>query len=64
MPVPPWEQRGAMPPGLVMATKVPATFAAVVSPARPPGAPAYERLLLVSSRVHEPQKVWMQGMWV
>lgn len=64
MPVPPWEQQGAMPPGLVMATKVPATFAAVVSPARPPGAPAYERLLLVSSRVHEPQKVWMQGMWV
>ena len=56
-PVPPWEQYGLPPPGIMLATSVPINFTPFVSNPRPPGAPPYERLVLISSRVHQPMKV-------
>ncbi len=57
MPMPPWEQSGVMPPGIMLAPQIPPTFQAYVSEPRPAGAPPYDRLLLLSSRVNQPMKV-------
>jgi hypothetical protein len=41
----------------VLAPGVPLAFQAWSSNPRPPGAPPYDRLVLISSRVHEPMRV-------
>ncbi|GFH17686.1 uncharacterized protein HaLaN_14370 [Haematococcus lacustris] len=53
---PPWEQYGLAPPGIMLAPSLPTSFVPFVSNPRPPGAPPYERLVLVSSRVHQPMQ--------
>ena len=50
-------QDGALPPGLMMAAQVPAKFETFCSTSRPPGAPHFDRLLLLSSRLNQPMKV-------
>ena len=55
--LPPWELDGALPPGIMLAPKVPESFMPYASTPRPPGAPPYERLLLISSRVHDTMRV-------
>ncbi|KAL6755360.1 hypothetical protein V8C86DRAFT_2679704 [Haematococcus lacustris] len=54
---PPWEQYGLPPPGIMLAPSLPTSFVPFVSNPRPPGSPPYERLVLVSSRVHQPMQV-------
>lgn len=56
-PIPPWEQYGLPPPGIMLSTAVPTSFTPFASNPRPASAPPYERLVLVSSRVHQPMKV-------
>ena len=56
-PIPPWQQSGAMPPGIMLAAQPPLDFQPFIGTPRPPGAPPFERLLLISSHVHEPMRV-------
>ncbi len=61
-PVPPWEQHGAPPPGIMLSPSVPATFTPFCSAPRAAPAPPYERLVLISSRVHQPMKVRLRPL--
>ncbi len=58
MPVPPWEANPqALPPGIVLAPVTPPTFNALFSNPRLATEPPYERLVLMSSRVHNVELV-------
>ena len=46
-----------LPPGIALASQVPLNFQPYASNPRPAGAPPYERLLLISSRVNDPMRV-------
>ncbi len=56
-PVPPWEQYGMPPPGIMLSSVVPTNFTPFASNPRVPSAAPFERLVLISSRVHQPMKV-------
>ncbi|MEW5313598.1 MAG: hypothetical protein WDW38_005153 [Sanguina aurantia] len=57
-PDPPWEgDDPEMPPGILLSHSVPISFLQIVSNPRPGGAPPFERLLLISSRVVRPDLV-------
>lgn len=57
-PDPPWEgDNPEMPPGILLSHSVPISFLPIVSNPRPAGAPPFERLLLISSRVVRPDLV-------
>lgn len=56
-PAPPWEQGGALPPGAVLNSHPPAVFTPFVSNPRPLGSNAYERMVLISSLVHNPMQI-------
>eukprot|EP00198_Chlamydomonas_reinhardtii_P001931 XP_001691267.1 predicted protein [Chlamydomonas reinhardtii] len=58
LPVPPWEANPqALPPGIVLAPVTPPTFNALFSNPRLASEPPYERLVLLSSRVHNVELV-------
>ncbi|KAG2428984.1 hypothetical protein HXX76_011228 [Chlamydomonas incerta] len=58
LPVPPWEANPqALPPGIVLAPVTPPTFNALLSNPRMANEPPYERLVLLSSRVHNVEMV-------
>ena len=52
---------GALPAGIMLAPQIPLSFTPYISNPRPAGAPPYERLLLISSRVSEPMRVGRAG---
>ena len=56
-----WQKSGSLPPGIMLASQIPIDFMPYASNPRPPGAPPYERLLLISSRVHDPMAVSPRG---
>ncbi|GFR52147.1 hypothetical protein Agub_g14662 [Astrephomene gubernaculifera] len=58
VPVPPWvEDPQRLPPGIVLAPLPPVSYSPLVSNPRLPGEPPYERLVLISSRVHQADRV-------
>jgi hypothetical protein len=51
-----------LPAGIMLASAIPVAFTPYICNPRPPGAPPYERLLLISSRVNEPMRVSLIGI--
>lgn len=61
-PQPPWAaEPQRLPPGIVLSPVVPPVFAPVLSNPRLPTEPPYERLVLISSRVHNAEQVGRDG---
>lgn len=56
-PIPPWEV-GQAPPGLVLRSQTPENFKSLLANPRPPPSTPYQRLVLVSSRVNAPLRVY------